>query len=285
MERIMRIYIYLRSNTSSRDGMLSLANQESSILNWAKNHNHIVVDKFVDEGFSGKRPSFEKMIAKAVENTEQIDGIIVYSFSRVSRNQMTRLTAKNTLENAGIKLYSVTEELPGDEDLAFILKNIIGTVNEHQSKYHSKSVKNGLIEAASQGFFTGGVIPFGYQSVDTRQLDNNRRRKSLIINPTEAKIINTIYNLHINGNNGKGLRLRDIANYLNKYNHLKRNKYWTVQCIKKVLSDSINHGNYQFKYRETSKVTKTIDVCYPAIITQELFNQAQLKLKHNRLIK
>ncbi len=78
------------------------------------------------------------------------------------------------------------------------------------------------------------------------------------------------------GMDGKGLPLRDIASYLNKFNHLKRNKYWAVKRFKKVLSDSINHGNYQLKSGETSKVRKTKDVCYLTVLTQGFFNQTQL---------
>jgi DNA invertase Pin-like site-specific DNA recombinase len=278
------MYLRVSSNRQVEEGD-SLDSQERSIRNWAKNHNHEIVDKFADEGisgFSGKRKSFEKMISMAVEENNQIDGIVVYNFSRFARNQITRLVAENSLENAGVKLYSVKEELPEDEDLAFLLKNIIGTVNEHQSRQNSKTVRDSLAETALKGFYTGGVTPFGYQSVVSPQLDGSKERKILILHPDESEIVKEIYNLSVGGTKGKGIGLKAIANHLNKRGLIRRNKDWETNDVHKVLINSVNYGDYQFKSSKNTKESRIIIIKFAPIITKKMFDIARSALKSRR---
>ena len=152
----MRIYSYRRvsSGRQVEEGD-SLDSQLNAITEWADRNNHDNVKHFVDEGvsaFSGYRPQFDLMLEESVANKDYIDGIVVYNFSRFARNQVIRLTAEDKLEKAGLKVFSVREELPEDDDLAFLLKNIIGIVNEHQSRQNSKTVKDALRETAKKGF-------------------------------------------------------------------------------------------------------------------------------------
>ena len=149
-------YIRVSSNRQVEEGD-SIDGQKRDIQSWVERNEHKVIKEFIDEGcsgFRGKRLIFDNMIQYAIQNKDLIEGIIVYNFSRFARNQIKQLTTEFELEKVGIKLYSVTEQLPDDASLAKLLKNIIGSVNEHYSEQNARTVRDRLKETARKGFFT-----------------------------------------------------------------------------------------------------------------------------------
>jgi site-specific DNA recombinase len=281
----MRIYSYRRvsSGRQVEEGD-SLDSQLNAITEWADRNNHDIVKDFVDEGvsaFSGYRPQFDLMLEESVANKDYIDGIVVYNFSRFARNQVIRLTAEDKLEKAGLKVFSVREELPEDDDLAFLLKNIIGTVNEHQSRQNSKTVKDALRETAKKGFFPGGDVPFGYIAIDSAELDGIKKRRTLVVEPSEAEIVCKIFELAAHGKKGKALGEIKIAKEFNSKGMYKKNKNWTSNDVHRILTNTIYYGDLVFRIRENSQVKERIVIKVPPIITKDVFEfiKSQMEIR------
>ncbi|WP_269517924.1 recombinase family protein [Alteromonas sp. BMJM2] len=282
----MRIYSYRRvsSGRQVEEGD-SLDSQFNAITEWAERNGHEIVKDFVDEGvsaFSGNRPQFDLLLEESVANKDHIDGIVVYNFSRFARNQIIRLTAEERLERAGVKLFSVREELPEDDDLAFLLKNIIGTVNEHQSRQNSKTVKDALRETARKGYYTGGVVPFGYKAIDCPELDGNKKRRTLVIEPNEAEVVSKIFELASTGTKGKAFGVINIAKELNNKGMYKKNKAWTSNDVHRILTNTIYYGDLVFQIKENTKVTERIIINVPSIIKKDLFDLIKEKMEARR---
>lgn len=283
----MRLISYIRvsSNKQVEEGN-SLDGQRLDIKRWVQRNKHKVIKEFIDEGHSGykgKRLVFENMVEYALQNKEIIDGIIVYNFSRFARNQIKRLTTEFELEKAGIKVFSVTEQMPEDEDLAFLLKNIIGTVNEHQSRQNSRTVRDRLKETAKKGFYPGGNIPFGYNAIDAPQQDSGKTRRTLIINPNESEIIHEIFNLSYKGLHGKGMGVKEIANHLNRAAKLKRHSKWAVNDVHRILKNTLYYGDYIFRSSPNTPEEEKIIISFPSIISEELFIKVQKGLSSRRI--
>lgn len=272
----MRLFMYLRVNQNKPClDKKSLYGQKIEILNWAKKNRHEIIDIFSDSpvsGFTGDRPSFDKMMRSALQNSDKIDGVVVSNYSRISRNNRYMLKAENTLNKTGLKLISVSEDFNEIPDL---IKSIMSLDFNNAG---SGMAKSWLAKVAEKGFYTGGVTPFGYKSVFSNKRDNGIKRKILKIHHIESKIIKKIYYLTIHATNEQGLVMKEIARYLNQHGLLKRKKLWTTYDVNHVLCNTVNYGEYQFKSHKDKNRVNIINVSVPAIITKEVFNEAQCNL-------
>jgi site-specific DNA recombinase len=267
---IKKIITYLRGN--------SIDGQRIYIQRWAKQNGFHIQKEFCEESsaFQGKRPIFEEMLDYAIDNKDIIDGIVVYALSRFARTQKQLITDNGRLEDAGLKLISVTEAMPEDEDSAFLMKNVLGTVNELYSRQGSRVVKDRLAVTAEKGFYTGGVVPFGFQSIETNDNDGTRSRKTLIHEPTEAEVVKDIYDLYNNGNSkGEVFSFKKIAKSLNEDGRLKRGKKWAVNDIHRVIKQTVNYGEYQFNSKPKGRPEKSYIINFPKIIERETFDVAE----------
>jgi site-specific DNA recombinase len=121
----------------------SIDGQKKSILKWAK-ENGVEIEKFYNEpgnsAFRGKRPTLDLIENEINEGIVTPNAVIVYAFSRFTRNASITGTFKANLMKKEIPVLSVTEPMPEDEDSAFISQTVIDMVNELQSRTNSKIV-------------------------------------------------------------------------------------------------------------------------------------------------
>jgi site-specific DNA recombinase len=223
----------------------SIDGQKKSILKWAK-ENGVEIEKFYNEpghsAFRGKRPTLDLIENEINEGIVTPNAVVVYSFSRFTRNASITGTFKANLMNKDIPVLSVTEPMPDDEDSAFISQTVIDMVNELQSRTNSKIVQDRLNDTAEKGYFTGGVVPYGYSSVPVTIPNTNIEKKILVKNPKEAEIAKEIFNLSEVGLNGKPFGVSAIAKHLNQKNISYRDKRWTKNNIDEILNKSLYYG-------------------------------------------
>ncbi|WP_273859905.1 recombinase family protein [Photobacterium sp. GSS17] len=210
----MKVIAYIRVSSKHQvEYGDSLAGQEESINKWAKNNGHTIVRKYIDAGSSAyddsHRPQFNLMLREIDKQSFDCDAIIVYGLSRFSRSTISQASALSILEKYKIRIFSIVEPLPEDYMTYKLLLTIFGLINEMQSKNNSDTVCDRLQGTADKGYFTGGTIPYGYESVHVT--DESVFRKKLVINEEEAKVIRKIYELATKGNTGKGWGLKKIT--------------------------------------------------------------------------
>jgi len=271
---------YLRTATSTEDSEEnSLYNQKKDIVSWAK-ENDIEIEKFysdVGSAYKRKRPLLELMIEEIEKRIVTPDALIVASSSRLSRNLETNVRLENFLRNKSIEIISVNELLSNPLSTAFSLEAFIGLSNELLRKRNSKNVHNWLNDNARKGYFTGGIIPFGYQ---TAPVKNNERRKELIRNPCESVIVEEIFRLAISGLYGTPFKIKEISNHLNKRNRKYRGKRWAARFVSSILKNTLYYGervwgkSRGFSYKNVQPiVTKN-----QPIISKQIFLKVQKKL-------
>lgn len=107
----------------AKDGY-SLENQKKEIENYCKMKGHELIHVFSDEGISGKniqdREEFINMM-RYVEN-ENVDGIIIWKISRISRNFSDFLAITKKIENKGKKLISLKDNYDSSSDIAKVMR-------------------------------------------------------------------------------------------------------------------------------------------------------------------
>lgn len=280
-----RLVAYIRVSTDRQATENdSLEGQKDKITEWAKSNNSEIVKYYIDSGnsaYKGKRVIFNEMITDIEKGNVSTDGIIVYSLSRFSRNELIRMNAEEKLSKFGVFIISVTEPLPEDRDLAQLVKGLIGTVNEHQSRQNSRVVQDRLNDTARSGYFPGGTVIHGYKSIEA-VTNSSSIKKKLVILSEEANTIKYIFQLAHRGINGLPMGVKAIAAHLNEMGTTKRGNEWNKGGVDRILNNTAYYGDYQFgKHRTRDGPEQSIIIIkIPRIISEELFQIVQEGLKN-----
>jgi site-specific DNA recombinase len=254
----------------------SFDGQKRDILKWAK-ENGFEIEKFYYEpgnsAYRGKRPILDLILHEINEGIVSPNAVIVFSYSRFTRNASITGGFKKSLQNKDIPILSVTEPMPEDEDTAFISQTVIDMVNEIQSRMNSKVVQNRLNDTANKGYFTGGTVPYGYSSVPITIPNTSIEKKVLARNTEESVVVKEIFDLAETGVNGKPLGVENTARYLNNKGISYRGKEWNKNKISDILKNTLYYGKrvWGTKRITRAKENPPIIINIPPIISEEQF--------------
>lgn len=290
--RPRNVLIYIRVSTEKQsNNQLSLNSQEKNLIARCKRDGDHIAGIFREEGETAtnmKRPAFEQMIARATDGTRTVDAIMVYSFSRAFRNQVEQELTVQTLRKHKVELISHAEPLAND-DTGDMFRKFIGIVNEYQSKETSRSTMRTMKANAQLGYSNGGIIPFGYKSVDA-EIIGNKQKKKLAIEPVEAETVIRAFDLAKNGDGNSGpLGTKKIAEWLNARGYRSRNgSLFGTGTVHEILTRRAYTGvrNFnEFDRRgdgERKAQSEIVEYEIPVIIDPATFEAVQALLESRR---
>ena len=282
----MHVALYARvSTTRQAENDLSIPDQLRQLNEWCKQSGHLVVHEYVEPGASAtddKRPVFQQLINDAMQKPQAFEAIIIHSLSRFFRDGIQFGVYERKLIKNKVKVISITQPTSDDAG-GEMMRRIINLFDEHQSKENSKHTSRAMKENARQGFFNGSMPPFGYLSASTETSGSHgRKKKKLAINEAEAGIVRMIYDLYLNGLNGKTVGIKELAKHLTEKGLLMRGKPWGIQKVHKVLSDTLYMGDYYYgvvdsKAGQKRAPTEWVKTSIPVIIDAAKFEQVRAK--------
>lgn len=301
-----RVGIYIR--LSRDDGNIesdSIVSQRSLLNQYVKENNYIVVDEYVDDGFSGTnfdRPSFKRMM-KDIE-VGKINMIITKDMSRLGRDYIgTGELIEKYFPNNNVRYIAIND---GIDTFIDNTNNDIAPfkaiMNDMYAKDISKKVKSSLHSRMKDGLYVSGRCPFGY-------MKDPNNKNHLVINNEQADTVKLIFNLALKGNTyhyiAQELTKRKIKTPASYYNYVWNTKYINTNCIsqeygvwvdttiKAILTNGIYVGdtvqgktkkiNYKLKKVVKNKPNDFIIVknTHEAIIDRDTFNYVQTLLPKN----
>ena len=282
----MQVALYARvSTTRQADNDLSIPDQLRQMREWAKANGHLVVQEFVEPGASAtddKRPVFQKMISDALIKPAAFEAIIIHSLSRFFREMIEFAVYERKLAKNRVKVISISQPT-SDDASGEMMRRLMCMFDEHQSKEISKHVSRTMKENARQGYFNGSKPPFGYQAMATdRPASRGRTKKKLAIDDAEASIVRQVYDLYLNGFEGREMGCKEIVKYLTDRNQLMRGCAWNIHKIHKLLSDTLYMGDYYFNVIDSKTGLKRppeewVKTPIPAIVDAARFERVRLK--------
>ncbi len=282
----MHVALYARVSTVRQaDNDLSIPDQLRQLNEWCKANGHLVVHEYIEPGASAtddKRPIFQQLINDALQKPQTFEAIIIHSFSRFFRDAIQFGVYERKLGKNKVKVFSITQQT-SDDSAGEMMRRIINTFDEYNSKENSKHTSRAMKENARQGFFNGSKPPFGYIAASTEtDGSHGRKKKKLEINEAEAGIVRIIYDLYLNGYQGKQMGCKEIAKHLTDKGLLMRGKSWRIQKVHKILSDPLYMGDYYFnvidsKTKQKRPPTEWVKTNIPVIIDAEKFEQARTR--------
>ncbi|KZU09630.1 Phage DNA invertase [Lactiplantibacillus plantarum] len=204
-------YIRVSTRDQAVDGY-SLDVQRAQIKDYCDQHPGMVLGKiYADEGISGstiaKRPGIRSLLSDA--KAKQFDGVVVWKNSRIARNTRDLLTIIDIFQRNGVSFMSVSEKFDLDTPQGKFMLTIMGTVSELERNNIAENVYLGEYKRAQDGYANVGQV-LGYDpGVD------DHGRNILVVNPSEAKIIQLIFRQYDAGNGYLAIAKQLNARYRN----------------------------------------------------------------------
>lgn len=284
----MAVALYARvSTTRQADNDLSIPDQLRQLRNWCHRNEFVIAREYVELGASArddKRPIFQQMLADATLSPSPYDAIVVHSLSRFFRDSLDFALYERQLNQAGVKLISMTQQTSEDAS-GEMARKLFSLFDEYQSKENAKHTLRAMKENARQGYFNGSRPPYGYKIIATETLGNRgRKKKKLDIDDSEAEVVKHIYQLYLKGHYGITQGMKNIATLLNKQGYTMRGNQWRAQKIGELLSDPTYIGQFYFNRKTQEKKDKPKDEWVltevDPIIDEESFKRVEAKRRN-----
>lgn len=226
---IKRVGIYLRVSTKDQIVGYGLDVQLKGIQDYVDRKNVLDEDKntvweiaeiYEDAGESGaKQERPEIMRLERDVQDKKIDVVAVHKFDRIGRTGRAFWHWVWTLEDAGVSIISVTQEIDTTTTHGNTALQQLASFSEMEWRTILERTQNGLNMKAAAGGWTGGPPPFGYYIED-----QGKRHSKLAIDTNEARTLDLAAQLLVEG----GYTVDRTAHMLNLMGRLTRKgKEWT----------------------------------------------------------
>jgi site-specific DNA recombinase len=300
--RIAATYARVSSEKQKDDN--TIASQTAALIEFAVNNGfEVFKDRIIeDEGFSGAslvRPGLEKLRDLAAEG--QIQAVLIHSPDRLSRKYAYQVLLMEELARNGVEtvfLKAPQTATPEDQ----LLVQFQGMIAEYERAQILERSRRGKRHRAQQGEISVlSGAPYGYRYV--RKTDDSAAYYEII--EEEATIVRMVYERYTVG----GLSIGAITRLLNERGIPTRKKItrWERSVTWAMLRNPAYKGTAYFgktKLTPRQRITRPIRlrggianrnsagherpqsewiaIPVPAIITEEIFAQAEELLKSNK---
>ena len=227
-----------------------------------------------------------------VKSNPKYNTVIATEMSRLGRRQSVLQTVKEWfidnkvqlyIKDSGFWLLNENGETTQNGEMAFTMYSLFAESEIRTKKDRFIRERKSLME---KGISISGKLLFGYARVK-----NSQNKNELVEDKTNSKIVNEIFNWYLLGFKGntspsiKAIALHCIKIGYPKYTHSKRN-------VNKLLKEDGYTGfkitnnkkkNPKFGLMQNAKeyTVSSSRIKYPQIISQELFDAVQARLKGN----
>lgn len=234
-EKKLRVAVYARVSTDDPRQTSSYELQKNhyqDVVN--KNPNWMLVEIYADEGISGTSLQHRDAFKKMIEDCEagKIDLIITKSVSRFARNVVDCIRYVRELSSLRppVGVFFETEHLNTLDPKSEMILSFMSTLAQEESHTKSEIMNSSIEMRFRRGIFLTPPL-LGYDQ------DENG---DLVINPHEAKIVQLIFYMYLNGSS-----TQQIADSLTALGckTKKNNDVWSSSTILQILQNERHCGD------------------------------------------
>jgi len=177
-----RAWAYIRVSTEQQaDKGLPVEGQRVELQRYAKEHGMELTRIFVDEGFTGgndHRENFQEMMSLAHKSPPPCDVILLWSWSRFSRQEDDAHYWKASLRRHGVDIRDISGETPQVEGMQYVFESLIHWKDSQRLEELSRDVKRSLHLIARMGYIpTGGITPPKGYMKEQHNIEVNRKTR------------------------------------------------------------------------------------------------------------
>ena len=294
---IKRVATYERvSSEDQRERETIKTQTESLAVRFKADPSVELVNRYADEGVSGTvplkdRPEGRRLLRDA--HSGLFDEVWVYKLDRLARDVVDALMVRRELEQLGIRVVSVCENIDGA--LEYSLRAVLA--EEEKRTFLARS-SAGMNRAAAEGRYCGGIISYGYK------VEGKKPQRRLVPSDnvvwgdwTEADVVRWIFDrLAVddwscvkiaNELNGLGVPTsywKDERLVKERTGTRKRHTQgkWRAGRIRNLVVNTSYKGESRYGKR-TTKARDIILALIPPLVSEETWEAAQRTLIANRI--
>jgi site-specific DNA recombinase len=192
----MRIAIYARVSTLLQELEKTIESQLIELEPLIKEHNHIVIDKYIDDGYSGAmlaRPELDRLRDDASKGL--FEAVLAYDPDRLARKYAYQVLVIEELKSKGIEcIFKEMKIVTTPEDQ--LLLDVRGVVAEYERAKILERTRRGRLHRAKSNHIIGNIPPYGYSCVS--KLLSATGFAYYKINEREAKNVRLIFDFLAN---------------------------------------------------------------------------------------
>lgn len=294
----MHIAIYARVSSEDQAERGTIENQIEFGTKYCDLHSLEIFDWYKDDGITGtlpleERPEGARLLRDAMAGKFNL--LLVYKLDRLGRSARVILNAVHELEQAGVKVRSMTEPFDTGDPSGRFLLTILAGVADLERETILERLWYGANRVAREGKWLGGIVPYGYRVNDDGFLEVNEDPLPSV-GISEAEVIRRIYSLVAE----QGYTTIVVADYLNalgvppayvkdgrKVQRGKRREntagIWRPGRIRNMIVNPTYKGVHVYGKR-ASKHRELITRSVPAIVSEEIWDKAQKTLRNNQIL-
>ncbi|MDE8293062.1 recombinase family protein, partial [Erysipelothrix rhusiopathiae] len=267
MERKIAIYCRVSTDDQAENGY-NLREQEKRIEQYISVYSDDFTEetiKYIDDGYSAKDLNRREMKLLLEDiNEGLISKVVIHNLYRLTRSMKDLIYIIELFEEKEVQLYSLKEKIDTKTAIGRFFVSMIILIAQWEREAISERTVRGLDQSAYEGNYAHGRPPYGYDLIN----------KKLVINKSEAKIVEEAYSLYIYEE--YSMNLISIV-FRDKY-PCERYK-WSQDRIRNLFSNPIYYGLYTNKRLNIKNHS-------PAIMTEETYLSAQrIMNQHTHNIK
>jgi site-specific DNA recombinase len=222
----MKVIGYVRVSSKIQLKGYSLDNQNNKIKDYCKYMDYDLVEIYEDRGISGmsidKRNGYKDMVEYLMHN--QIDGVVVYSLSRLGRRMKDVIELLDVLKRNGKSFYSIKENINNEDKIGSLIVNLLSSINEFEVENIRERIRDVKREKKSKGLVSGRLM-YGYDDINGK----------LVKNEEEIKVISRIKGLR-----SRGYSWGKISNRLNEEGiKSKYGKMWYMSSVYNMMKNNV----------------------------------------------
>jgi len=252
---LVRVSTTKQEIEAQKNELIQLANNDGY-----KNNNLIII-----EGVGASAIKLNDIYLQEMEelyntiSTENISAVYAWEISRIGRNEEILMKFKNFLierkvqlviKNPSLRLLNNDGTVNTGVELAF---SLFATMSKQEMEIKKERFKRSKERNKLEGKFNGGIVKFGYALDSTNHM---------IPHPVNADIVRNCFDLYVN----QGKTLKYIHNYL---------------ASQGVAKEIYKYNQSGWKARKIIKDICYTGVNYPALISKEIYEKAQIQINQN----
>jgi DNA invertase Pin-like site-specific DNA recombinase len=276
--KTFRCAIYTRK--SSEEGLEqdfnSLHAQRESCDAYIKSQRHegwIPLPALYDDGgYSGgstDRPALKRLLADI--QSHLIDVVVVYKVDRLTRSLADFAKIVEIFDAAGVSFVSVTQQFNTTTSMGRLTLNVLLSFAQFEREVTGERIRDKIAASKEKGMWMGGWVPLGY----------DRKDRTLTINETEARTVQSIFHLFLEFKNVQRVQT-ELARL-----HLRTKPYATPRGraigglpfarghIYRILSNPLYIGEIEHKGVRHPGL-------HPPVISRTIWDEVQAQLAANR---
>ena len=272
----MNAVIYARYS-SHKQNEFSIEGQLDECRKFAESKGYAVIGEYIDRAASGtnadNREKFQKMIEDSKGKLFQY--VIVYQLDRFARDRYDSAIYKHALKKNGVKVLSAKENI-SDDNISVVIESMLEGMAEYYSKELATKVLRGMKLTAQKGYSTGSQIPLGYKTIPVEVGMNPNGtpvfKHKFQVDDKAATVVKDIFEFY-----AQGKTVTEICSILNaRQEKTVKGNAFNKNSLHNILKNKKYIGVYWY-------ADLVIEDAIPRIISDELFEEVQQRMRTNKL--